>query len=275
MSCYRGLRCKEQHLLFNSLNKYGWENHHLEILAEGEMTQDEINRLEIEAIAEAKAAGLSLNIQNGGLWTPPTTDNPVCKPVMQFDLDGKLIKEWPSMADAERFVPGVAKASLISITLIENRCYSQGYLWLLKSDYDQGKRPHRDLMRNRSLRAVVQLSLNGAFVAEHRSVSAAARSVEGVPQSINRCLMRDYTQSMGFLWCYKDDYDQGYRPKSSVVPDNRKAVQLIRKDGTVLQEFASMREAEASGIYTRNAIRDQCEGKTKPRRDRHFRYKPI
>ena len=65
-SCYKYLRCKGQPLLYNSLKKYSWDNHVFEIIKEGFMTTQEINKEEIKLILKYKNLKTSLNISDGG-----------------------------------------------------------------------------------------------------------------------------------------------------------------------------------------------------------------
>lgn len=66
-SMYKTLRCEDQPKLYNSLKKYGYENHIFSILVKGEFTQEEINELEIEYIEIYKANSQNnLNVCSGG-----------------------------------------------------------------------------------------------------------------------------------------------------------------------------------------------------------------
>lgn len=64
---YKTLRCSDQPKLYNSLVKYGYDNHKFTILTEGMFSQEEINELEIEYIEVYKATSqYNLNICSGG-----------------------------------------------------------------------------------------------------------------------------------------------------------------------------------------------------------------
>jgi group I intron endonuclease len=69
-SKYRSLQSiKKQRILYNSFNKYGWDNHIFEILEEFiNITQQELDQKEIEYISFYKEKGYKLlNIREGGL----------------------------------------------------------------------------------------------------------------------------------------------------------------------------------------------------------------
>lgn len=63
---YRNLHCKEQTHLYNSLKKYGFDNHSFEIIIE--CTQEELNYLEIFYIDLHKSfnSKFGLNLREGG-----------------------------------------------------------------------------------------------------------------------------------------------------------------------------------------------------------------
>lgn len=271
MRRYKTAQCPKQRLLFSSLNKYGWETHRLEILAEGEMTQNEIDKLEQEKITEYKAAGISLNLADGGTggihWNS--------KAILQFDLKGNLLREWPSVTEAADHV-GSANETCIGFAARTGRMYSHGYLWVYKANHN-GKVPLVwDKLQNRtSFKAVIQCGLDGAFIAEYRGMGDAARTVGGKTSGIAGCVSGNQRQAYGFLWCLKTDYDRGVRPTLKQRAEYRlRKVIMCDKEGNVIQEFASSVEASRITGKSRSCIRQQC-GKLimKPRSDMCFKYK--
>lgn len=273
---YKTNRCTKQHILLRSLKKYGWENHRLDILEQGEMTQDQINELEIQAIAKIKAAGKSMNICVGGATGPAYKgkNHPNSKALIQFDLKGNILKEWANAREAFENVPEINDAIGISVNLQHGRHYAYGYLWIYKEDYLKGKRPWHDRLRNRNIDSVIQLSLEGEYITEYRSVNEAARKLNLKAGSINLGLSKN-GYSCGFLWCRKTAYEKGFRPKliSKKAMKNR-PILMLSKDGKILKEFKSMVEAASESGYCRSAIRKQCQGITKSSTDVYFQYKP-
>jgi group I intron endonuclease len=55
-------------------------------------------------------------------------------------------------------------------------------------------------------RAVIQLNLNGEFVAEHRSIKAGAEAVGGDGANVAKCCRGERKKHKGFKWVFKDDY---------------------------------------------------------------------
>ena len=64
IKCYEKLRCKAQTKLYNSLKKYGFENHTIEIIEQ--CSVDELNDLEIQYISLYDCCNTGLNISPGG-----------------------------------------------------------------------------------------------------------------------------------------------------------------------------------------------------------------
>lgn len=66
-SSYKNLHCKDQPKIYNSLLKYGYNNHKIELLYEGNTTQDAIDELEIVYIKYYNSnSSKHLNLCSGG-----------------------------------------------------------------------------------------------------------------------------------------------------------------------------------------------------------------
>lgn len=57
-------------------------------------------------------------------------------------------------------------------------------------------------------RAVIQLTLDGEFVAEHRSIKAGAEAVGGNGANVAKCCRGERKKHKGFKWVFKDDYNE-------------------------------------------------------------------
>ena len=53
-------------------------------------------------------------------------------------------------------------------------------------------------------KAVLQFDLSDKFIQEFHSLSAAARSVQGIPSNINQAINGTHTQAYGYRWKTKD-----------------------------------------------------------------------
>ena len=53
-------------------------------------------------------------------------------------------------------------------------------------------------------RTVLQYSLDGEFIAEHESINAAARAINGRTGNIYNCCVGQYTKTQGYVFEFKD-----------------------------------------------------------------------
>jgi group I intron endonuclease len=161
---------KGQGKIYNSLKKYGWENHTFEIIEE--CSVEHLNEREIYWIFYYNSMNEGLNIQLGGEggfhsfetiekmrktklgksspWAIPTAKNMGksnkgkkrddhfktnirlnnSKPIIQFDLNGNIIKEWDCGYDAARFLN--KRNSAISECCNGKRKSAYGFIWRFK-----------------------------------------------------------------------------------------------------------------------------------------------
>jgi predicted GIY-YIG superfamily endonuclease len=129
---YEKLRCKNQIFLYNSILKYGWENHIKEILFTFNNKLQGLNK-EKRLIKKFKKLNISLNISNGGEWCSLTgKNNPKSKVVYQYNKKGNFLKLWDSLSD-------VSKKLNISVSELSSACrlktfYCKNYYWCFKKD---------------------------------------------------------------------------------------------------------------------------------------------
>ena len=124
------------------------------------------------------------------------------KTIYQYTLDGKFIKEWPSVKSASLHVCGKI-SSPISEVLAGRQHSSYGYIWsetkipegtIIKVKYPSNKRP------------VNQYDLNDNFIQRFNSISDANFSILG---KILGCCISDAVRgrqktAYGYKWKYAD-----------------------------------------------------------------------
>jgi group I intron endonuclease len=172
---YKCLDCKRQILLCRSLQKYGFSGHTFEIVYEGNIVNDELNKLEIYYIGLFNSfngdnkKGMNLTLGGEGMlgkkhseetkklisenrkktgktkahmlaienlkgrkinkseeWVKNNAES-IKKPILQYDLEGNLIKEWKSAKDVENEL-GLCRKN-ISANLRKKTKYAYGYKW--------------------------------------------------------------------------------------------------------------------------------------------------
>ena len=101
------------------------------------------------------------------------------KPVIQFSASGEFIKEWKSATEAGRSLgiknDGITACCKRTNTkehgVIRNRILCGGFRWMYKSEYDSGMEFTKS---NEISRNIVQLTLEGEYVKEWKSINQAA-----------------------------------------------------------------------------------------------------
>lgn len=123
------------------------------------------------------------------------------KAVQQFDMNGKLIKEWDS-------VQNVADEPGFSVNTLRICCaggykHMYGYKWAYKdSDECIAK-----MSNPKVCKSVLQFSKNGTLIAEYKSVLDAAKATNNTTHNIYNALRgtRGIKNSGGFVWRYKEN----------------------------------------------------------------------
>jgi hypothetical protein len=157
---YKTLRCKSQIKLYNSLKKYGWENHIKEIIEECNeeqlleretywklfykvleipslccRTDGRFGSMSQETKQKISEGLLKANIKRNNKTKIQISKNmPNRKKVYQYDLIGNLIKIWGSIKEAEKENKGNIKNNILGKTK-----YANGFIWLREENKDQIK----------------------------------------------------------------------------------------------------------------------------------------
>lgn len=137
--------------------------------------------------------------------------NSAGKIVLQFDLDGNFIKEYPSIAEANRQT-GVASCNITQCC--NNKMDSAGdYIWVKKEDYYDGylqKYKSRAKCKSND-KEILQYTLNGEFVASYISASDAAESIIGDRKNnsnISKTASGKLRAAYGYIFIYSEDFTE-------------------------------------------------------------------
>lgn len=229
---------------YKAIRKYGWENFESFVLFQTEevllntpenkeILNDIVNKKEIEYIALYKSTdhqyGYNLTIGGDGVsgytfsketkkhlseirsgenhWNYGNFNNKTSKPILQFDLDGNFIKEWPSGNEINRQLH--YNANNVTNCCRDKLQTYQNYIWIFKSDYENGKRPNTNTLTKQfghgvRSKAVLQYDFLGNFIAEYKSCAEAGKALgKGTP---SKAATGKEPQLHGYIWIYKDDY---------------------------------------------------------------------
>lgn len=123
------------------------------------------------------------------------------RPVVQYDLEGKFVRVWPSIREVKRSLNEKGWKTICDVC--KGKAHSaMGFQWRY---VEGGKTPAEDIgpIRRRcstAPKAVYQYTLEKLFVRKYESVTAASASV-GIPgTNISACINGKQKTAAGFLW---------------------------------------------------------------------------
>ena len=126
------------------------------------------------------------------------------KPILQYDLEGNFIKEWPSVVSAGIFYS--KNCNLFGVSRSHtNGKRAFGYLWRLKTDdypikieaYKRSKCPQR------KCRIILQFDINGILIKEWDGIKFASNELKINSKDINSCCRGKIKTAGKFKWSYK------------------------------------------------------------------------
>lgn len=124
-------------------------------------------------------------------------------PVLQYDLNGKFIKEWPSATSLnEKY-----SQSAISSVCRQEQFTAYGYVWKYKHDERSINEWLERLKTKRSggrpKKPILQLDDNFKVIQEYESASAAAKAIGKTDKSNICAAARNHKKAYGYYWQYK------------------------------------------------------------------------
>ena len=207
---YQTLHCKKQIMLYNSLKKYGWENHYFEIIEECSVEQLDVREMYWGQFYNTLEDGLNLRLGKGGGLMSERTKNKISKansrpkpinfnsklkkPVLQFSLEGELIKEYSSLTEAIKILGFRIHEALRGVVKTAG-----GYIFIYKDKWD-GIKP--SISSDGHSIPIIQLDLNEDFIREWTSTSQAQKELNLT--SILNCLKGKTRTAGGYKWKYKN-----------------------------------------------------------------------
>lgn len=110
-------------------------------------------------------------------------------------------------------------------------------------------------------KAVVQLTLDGEFIAEYISANEASNITGARATGIRRVCQHGGQSAGGYLWVYKEEYDLN-KQYTYCNHSKRRVVQLTM-NGDIISEYESMMEAANTVNTPEPNINRCCRGKMK------------
>ena len=207
---YRGLCCKGQRLLFNSLSKHGWSNHTFEILFEDYCTNVELSKLESKFIIEYNSfrgynSRFGMNLTLGGEGSLGMTHSEKTK---------KKISE--SKRNSER-----TEKQFIASERRKGQKVIKSEDWI-KNNAEALKK------------IIYQYNLDGEFIREWKSAKDVEIELGFCRKNISanlRCVSR---YAYGFIWMYKSKPNN--KSVSYKVNKKRKGTKVFDIENNIIYE---------------------------------------
>lgn len=126
------------------------------------------------------------------------------KHILQYDLEGNFIKEWPSLVSAGIHFFKDEKSSNISRSCrTEKRC--SNFLWRYKTNnYPlKIKSYKRNNHQERLTKPIIQKEMDGTFIKEWLGIKYASKELKINSKDINSCCREKLKTAGKFKWIYK------------------------------------------------------------------------
>jgi group I intron endonuclease len=222
---YKNYNCKQQPMIYNSLKKYGWESHKVDILEE--CTEDILNEREEYWITRYNSVDNGMNLTFGGdggrrskitrkkmskahqgMKKPWAGLNKLSSehieklrngrintmnPIYQYDLEGNFIKEWQNAKQASTHLK--INNGYLSTILDSNKTLGGFRFTKTKHEklspttkWDKHKKP------------IIQYDLEGNLIREWSSAKEAAETLGIRIQNITACCRGESKTAYKSIW---------------------------------------------------------------------------
>lgn len=200
---YQSQSCKCQVKLCNSIKKYGWDKHIIEILET--VPNDKVCEREIYWIEKFKTNYKrypeynGLNLTDGGQNNKGNN----IRRVYEYTLSGEFIKDWACQADAVReykliqnHIPQACKGILKTFA---------GRRW----SYEKFDRLEPIKKRRSDVKYVdiYQIDLSGNIIKQWNNIGEIVKELSATYAGITNCINNKRPTYKGYKWIKKENYD--------------------------------------------------------------------
>ncbi len=220
-SNYKRLNCKPQTHLYNSIQKYGWENHILEIIEE--CSVDELGKQEKYWKTYHNSIKEGLNIrfdeEKGGKLSKET-----CKKIskakkgVKYSKESSLKKSQSLKGNQNKLGTTLSQESKDKISKANLKPKPKGFGDKIKSEERNKKisKSHTGKLHprtqewsnkigNSNKKPIIQYNLEGEFIKEWNSAKDASMFIGRNPSPITACCKGKQKTCYGFKWKYKNE----------------------------------------------------------------------
>lgn len=154
----------------------------------------------------------ALSGENHPFWGKFGENAPRTKQVVQLTIDGEYVAEYPTAKDANRAFCESDGSSIVQCCK-GNYKTIHGFRWLYKEDYErylngEFELPVIEEPKKHGKRPIVQLTLDGEYVAEYETAKEYAISIGKKDGAVITGVCRGrYKTAYGYKWMYKGDYE--------------------------------------------------------------------
>lgn len=184
-------------------------------------------------------------------------------PIVQLTKNGAYVARYPSAAEAERQTD--IDANTINACRNGKNKSAGDFLWIAESEYNGNLKNNNFYYHNDHLRPIVQLSKSGQYIGEFPSCKAAQIAMnKRNSNSINSCCRGDTKSAYGFIWVYKDEYDENQDYSYKREPyGNQYAVIQMDLNRNFIAEFDTVKKANQATGVNYCCICECCNGTQK------------
>lgn len=215
-----GLGYKSRSCIFwNAIKKYGWNNFEHQILEDNINTQEDANDREIFWI---KHFNSYVNFENSNGYNMTLGGNNgehLGYSVYQIDKKTlKIIKEFPSTAEASRQFGSENNSSQIRNCCDGIKRSAKGYFWCYKKNYSKIWEPKA----NKLVTPVYQINDKLEVIQKYDSITDYVKKTGFSGGSIVSCCLRKQRKANNYYWCYLSDYNENWKPPQMTFNRNEK-----------------------------------------------------
>lgn len=194
------------------------------------------------------------------------------KRILQYDLNGILIKEWRCAFDIEKDL-GLSQNNIRTCCNYKAKTCG-GFIWRYRTEIIPSV-VHQ--VNNETMRPVLQYDLDANYINEYPSINEAGRKTGILSQHIGKCCKGERKSAGKYIWKFKDDSREvkPYHSRNSKgeTHHNAKAVLQLSINGEYIKEWGCISVASNELGINVNSICGCCRKRNKTAGGFVWRYK--
>jgi group I intron endonuclease len=167
-------------------------------------------------------------------WNYGNFNNKTSQPILQYNLNKNLIKEWPSMKEAERQLN--CNSNNISRCCSGEISTYLGYIWIKKSEFEDEllELKTKKALETKYKNHLLQYDFLGHFIKEWESSSDAAEFIKCDRSTITNAASGKSVQGKGYIWVYKNNFSEELlKEKVEQVKSYRSYNRILREQNLI------------------------------------------